>query len=281
MGALHGGHLALMRRARRLAGDDGTVVVSVFVNPAQFGKGEDLEAYPKDLERDLALLREEQVDMIFAPTVGEIYPEGFDTSVKVEASGNALAAALCGALRAGHFTGVATVVTKLFNIVSPDVAVFGRKDYQQQLVIKKIVRDLNIDVEINIVDTMRESDGLAMSSRNAYLEGGARAAALCVPRALDVACGLFAGGERAIDKIKQEMRALVETAGVEVEYINICDAQTLAEATEAREGMLVAVSVKVAVMEATALAGAPVATLKSVRLIDNCILNKNHVNIVS
>lgn len=274
MGALHDGHLSLIRRARRMAGETGVVVVSIFVNPTQFSKGEDLLDYPRDFEQDAVLLREESVDILFHPEVGEMYQEGFDCRVEIGAS--ALTEKLCGAARAGHFSGVATVVTKLFNIVSPDIAVFGQKDHQQQLVIKKLVKDLNMDIEIDVVETMRDKRGLAMSSRNAYLDAAASEAALCVPRSLDMACGLFSDGELSIKKIKQKMRAFIEkeVGLAAVEYISICDAESLEEATRAREGLLVAVAVKVSTMgtEAPNKAGGAVTAL-SVRLIDNCILD--------
>jgi len=184
---------------------------------------------------------------------------------------------------------VATIVTKLFNIVAPDIAVFGEKDYQQQLIVKRIVKDLNMDIEIETAPTVREQDGLAMSSRNSYLDEDAREAALCVPRSLERACRLFSEGERSVERIGREMRAVIETSrGAQVDYISICEPESLAEAVEAREGLLVAVSVKVAVVGkgaqacvrgnavgdmATALAG------RSVRLIDNCKLDKKHVKI--
>jgi len=286
MGGLHQGHLLLVRSARRFAGEDGLVVVSVFVNPVQFSEDEDLGAYPRDFGRDAALLKEAGVQIIFSPSVEEIYPDGFST--RVDTGGiaeSSLAGRLCGASRPGHFSGVATIVTKLFNIAAPDVAVFGLKDYQQQLIIKKLVKDLDMDIEIVTVETVREGDGLAMSSRNAYLDEAAREAALCVPRSLELACRLFAGGASSLDEIKQEMRALVEARqGVVVDYIIICEPETLEEATVLRAGLLVAIAVRVALAGRGAAKGlygkgAEVATAQSVRLIDNCILETRRVKL--
>jgi len=286
MGGLHKGHLSLVKRARQLAGADGLVVASIFVNPTQFCKGEDLDAYPRDFERDAALLKEAEVDLIFHPSVLEIYPEGFVAHVDIGGvSESSIAGRLCGASRPGHFSGVATIVTKLFNIVTPDVAVFGQKDYQQQLVIKKLVKDLDIDVFIDIVPTVRAKDGLAMSSRNGYLDGDARAVALCVPEALELACELFAGGGSSVEEIKEEMWALIEArSGAVVDYISICEPETLEEARELRPGLLVAVAVRIVLFaDLTAMGGvggsSEVVTAESVRLIDNCTLDGKHVNI--
>ncbi len=290
MGGLHEGHLKLVKRARQLAGADGLVVTSIFVNPTQFGKGEDLGAYPRDFERDAALLKEAEVDLIFHPSVSEIYPDGFASSVDLgvdtcEEPRSSIVSKLCAASRPGHFSGVATVVTKLFNIVTPDVAVFGQKDYQQQLVIKKLVKDLDMDILIDIVPTVREQDGLAMSSRNSYLDGDARAAASCVPKALELACELFGAGVSSTEEIKKEMRALIEaSSGTVVDYISICEPETLEEADELRSGLLVAVAVRIglfadlAAMEVAGGSAGP-GTAESVRLIDNCILDGKHVKI--
>lgn len=180
MGALHEGHASLVRTARHLAGDLGSVVVSIFVNPTQFGPGEDFEAYPRDREGDLRICRENAADVVFAPPVAEMYAP--DASTEVHET--RLAARLCGTSRPGHFTGVCTVVLKLLNIVRPDVAVFGKKDYQQLAVIRRLVRDLDVQVEIVGAETVREPDGLAMSSRNRYLTAGERAEAPAIRRAL-------------------------------------------------------------------------------------------------
>ncbi len=291
MGGLHKGHLSLVKRARQLAGVDGLVVASIFVNPTQFGKGGDLGVYPRDFAGDAALLKEAGVDLIFHPSVMEIYPEGFASSVDIgvdigEEPRSSIVGKLCGASRPGHFSGVATIVTKLFNIVTPDVAVFGQKDYQQQLVIKKLVKDLDMDILIDIVPTVREQDGLAMSSRNGYLDDDARGVARCVPKALELACDLFAAGVSSAEEIKQEMRALIESRnGVVVDYISICEPESLEEAHELRSGLLAAVAVRIVSLAgpaATEVVGgsAGLATAESVRLIDNCILNGKHVNII-
>src|SRR3954467_3838604 len=177
MGFFHDGHLSLMRAARAA---NATVVVSLFVNPAQFGPSEDLDAYPRDEQGDLALAEAQGVDYVFAPPVEEVYPDGFDTTVEV----GGLTEPLDGAARPGHFKGVTTIVTKLFNMVGPDAAYFGQKDAQQALVIQKLVRDLNMPVRIEVCPTIREADGLAMSSRNAYLDEQERERAVALARAL-------------------------------------------------------------------------------------------------
>ena len=221
MGYFHEGHLALMRMAARKADK---VVVSLFVNPIQFGPGEDLEQYPRDFDRDAALAANENVNVIFAPEVEEMYPDAPLTTVKVRS----ITENLCGRSRAGHFDGVATVVAKLFHIVKPDVAVFGEKDFQQLAVIRRMVKDLNWDTEIVGHPIVREPDGLAMSSRNTYLNGDERQKALCLYKAI----------QYARDRIRQKMydaRQLIAEIneqinaeqGVEVEYIKIVDQNTL------------------------------------------------------
>jgi pantoate--beta-alanine ligase len=221
MGFLHHGHLRLVRDARARAD---RLVVSIFVNPTQFAAGEDYEAYPRDFERDRDLLAAEGVDVLFHPSAREMYPQGAQTSVEVAK----LSLPLCGALRPGHFRGVATVVAKLFNIVLPHVAVFGQKDYQQLQVIRRLVHDLSMNIEIVGHAIVREPDGLAMSSRNAYLTDSERGAALCLSRALCKAERLYKRGEtsaRAIEEI-----ALAELAReplAQVEYVKVADAETL------------------------------------------------------
>jgi len=213
MGALHEGHLSLVRAARQRTD---LTVVSIFVNPAQFGPGEDYRGYPRDLGADSALLIREGVD---------IYPPGFQTSVSVEE----FSEPLCGRFRPGHFRGVATVVLKLFNIVSPDAAFFGRKDAQQSILIQRLVRDLNLPVEVVVCPIVRESDGLAMSSRNAYLSAEERAAATVLHRSLERARELLLAGERRAGILIGEMRKLVEAEpGARVDYIEAVDAATLA-----------------------------------------------------
>ena len=221
MGAFHEGHLSLMRRAR---GECDEVIVSLFVNPAQFDEGADLAAYPRDEERDLMLAAEEQVDFIFAPPADEIYPAGFATTVSVDGFAETLEGAHRGR---GHFDGVATVVTKLFNIVAPDVAYFGQKDAQQTLVIRQLVRDLNLPVEIEICPIVRESDGLAMSSRNAQLTPEGRSHAVALSRSLRVAEALVAAGETDVPTLVDAARNELASARVTTEYVQIVDPVTL------------------------------------------------------
>jgi pantoate--beta-alanine ligase len=216
MGALHAGHAALFDAARP-ASD--VLVASVFVNPAQFGEAADLDAYPRDLEADAALAAAHGVDVVFAPTAEEMYPPGFATWV-VPAG---VADGLEGALRPGHFRGVATVCLKLFNIVRPDRAWFGRKDAQQVAVLQQLVRDLNLDIELRVVDTIRDPDGLALSSRNARLSAAERELALTIPRAL---------ATRDAD----EARAVLAEAGIEPEYLEVADLDGPTLALAARVG---------------------------------------------
>ena len=224
MGALHDGHLALVRRGRA---ENAALAVSIFVNPAQFGAGEDLSRYPRDLARDLALLEAEGVDLVFAPPVAEIYPPGFDTWIEP----GAIAARLEGAARPGHFRGVATVVAKLFNIIRPDRAYFGQKDGQQAAVIRQLIRDLNLGVDLVVVPTVRDRDGLALSSRNAYLSPEQRAAAPVLYRALQRSEQLFAAGVVDVEVLRQEIRrVLVEEPLIDgIDYISVAAADTLEE----------------------------------------------------
>jgi len=241
MGAFHDGHLSLMRRARE---DCATVVVSLFVNPAQFGSGEDLTAYPRDETRDAALAAELGMDILFAPPHEEVYPPGFDTSVAV----HGLTEVLCGdPERRGpeHFTGVTTVVTKLFNMVGPDVAYFGQKDAQQAIVIRKLVRDLDIPVRIEVLPTVREPDGLAMSSRNAYLAGEERECALALSRALRAADAAVASGRRDAAEVLMAARRELDAAGVEPEYLELRSAEDLSPAERVNGRTLLAVAARV------------------------------------
>jgi pantoate--beta-alanine ligase len=249
MGAFHEGHLSLMRAARERCD---LVVVSLFVNPTQFDETADLAAYPRDEARDAALAAEEGVDVLFAPPVEEVYPDGFDTTVRVEG----LTGTLEGAHRPGHFDGVATVVAKLFNMVAPDVAFFGQKDAQQAAVIRRLVRDLDLPVQIDVRPTVRDADGLALSSRNQRLAPGERRRALALVRALrDVAVAADAGGTVA-DALALGRRAMVQE-GVEPEYLVAVRADTLAPAQSFEEGeVLVAVAARVG----------------EVRLIDNMLV---------
>jgi pantoate--beta-alanine ligase len=239
MGFLHEGHLSLVRSAR-LRGD--VVVVSIFVNPTQFGPGEDFAAYPRDFERDRRMLEMENVDILFHPFADAIYPAGAQTFVEVEK----LSLPLCGAARPSHFRGVATVVAKLLNIVRPHAAIFGEKDYQQLQVIRRMVRDLSMDVEIVGHPIVREPDGLAMSSRNAYLNGAERQAALCLSRALCKAERLVRRGEvkaaAIVDRVLTELKREPLAA---VEYVKLCDAETLAEVDRVGTSALLALAVRI------------------------------------
>jgi pantoate--beta-alanine ligase len=223
MGALHEGHLSLVRHAR--AHDD-TVVVSIFVNPTQFGPGEDYARYPRDPDRDLALLRGAGTDVVFMPPAEDVYPEGFDTYVLVEN----LTQRLEGTHRPGHFRGVATVVAKLFNVVQPDRAYFGQKDAQQLAVIRRLTRDLDLTVEVVGLPTVREPDGLAMSSRNAYLSPRERQAAVVVYRSLEAAQELWRSGVRDASSIRGRMNEVLATEPLaRIDYVSVADAETLEE----------------------------------------------------
>lgn len=223
MGYFHEGHLALMRKARKLSD---VVVVSIFVNPTQFGPGEDYERYPRNLERDFKLAEAEGVDLLFAPSEEEMYPVGYQTYVEV----SDLSRPLCGASRPGHFRGVATVVLKLFNIVKPHLAVFGEKDYQQLQVIKRMVRDLNLEVEIVPHPIVREPDGLAMSSRNVYLSPEERKSALCLYQALELARRRVSEGQRDVPALKAELEEFISShPHTRIDYVEFRDPETLEE----------------------------------------------------
>lgn len=252
MGYLHEGHASLMREARRRAE---TVVASIFVNPIQFGAGEDLESYPRDLERDRLIAGEAGVDVIFAPTAAEMYPQGFQSYVNVEG----ITTRLCGASRPGHFRGVTTVVAKLMNIVQPAVAFFGRKDFQQLAVIRRMVADLNLEVEIVGMPIVREPDGLALSSRNTRLTESQRKSALCLSKALGAAREAFRQGERDAARLSAlALSILAAEPEAALDYLELCDSQTLEPAVAADEKSLLALAVRIG----------------TVRLIDNCILGE-------
>jgi pantoate--beta-alanine ligase len=253
MGALHEGHLSLVREARRMCD---VVVVSVFVNPTQFGPGEDFEHYPRDLTKDTALLTDYNVDYIFAPTIEEMYPKGFSSYVNVEG----LSEQLEGASRPGHFRGVATVVTILLNTVRPDFAFFGQKDAQQALVIRRLVKDLAFDTEVVILPIVREDTGLAISSRNLYLNAEEQASAAVIHRALVQAKNTFKEGERSAARIADVVRSTIESEPrARLDYVAIADAETLdpLERVEERPTLI-----------------AVAAYIGKTRLIDNVILNK-------
>ena len=221
MGFLHEGHLCLVRDAKKRSD---RVVVSIFINPTQFGPNEDFAAYPRDLERDIKLLEKEGVDILFHPSVEVMYPQGAQTHVEVEK----LSLPLCGAARPGHFRGVVTVVSKLFHIVQPHLAVFGEKDYQQLQVIRRMVRDLNMEVEIVGHPIVREADGLAMSSRNVLLTAEERQAALSLSRSLCKAERLLRRGETSAPALLRMVQAELEGEPLaKVEYVKLCDAETL------------------------------------------------------
>lgn len=252
MGALHEGHLSLVREARRMCD---VVVVSVFVNPTQFGPGEDFEKYPRNLTKDTALLTDYNVDYIFAPTVEEMYPKGFSTYATVEG----LSEQLEGSSRPGHFRGVATVVTILLNTVRPDFAFFGQKDAQQALVIRRLVKDLAFDTEIVILPTVREDSGLAISSRNLYLTAEEQQAATVIHRALQAAKNAYKDGERSAGRLADLVRSTIEDEPrARLDYVSVADAETLERLDKLDErAILIAVA----------------AYIGKTRLIDNTILN--------
>jgi len=254
MGAFHKGHVSLMERARA---ETDVVVVSLFVNPTQFGPSEDLAAYPRDEARDAAIAEQAGVDVLFAPPVEEVYPDGFQTTVSVV--GGALVNSLEGAQRPGHFDGVATVVTKLLNMVQPNVAFFGQKDAQQALIVRRVVRDLDIPTRIAVCPIVREPDGLAMSSRNAYLPTSDRERAVALRRALDAAEQAVAAGERSAAAVAVAARGAMEPYGVEPEYLALVAADTLAPVDRIEQEVLVALAARVG----------------PARLIDNTILSTN------
>ncbi|MBI4495931.1 MAG: pantoate--beta-alanine ligase [Deltaproteobacteria bacterium] len=250
MGFLHEGHLSLVRRARA---ENASVAVSIFVNPTQFGPGEDLATYPRNLERDRSFLEQEGADLVFTPSPEEMYPPGFQTWVEAEK----ISERLEGACRPGHFRGVATVVLKLFHLVGPDRAYFGQKDAQQALVIRRMAADLNLDVESIVVPTVREEDGLAMSSRNVRLDPPGRRAAPILFQALSLARQLYGEGERDAERIRRRMAERIGREPlVRIEYVSLADRDTLEE---------------LSILDRPALASLA-AHIGPVRLIDNLLL---------
>jgi pantoate--beta-alanine ligase len=238
MGYLHEGHLSLVRQAKA---ENPSAVASIFVNPTQFGPKEDFARYPRDPERDLALLEKAGTDVVFMPTAEAMYPPGFNSWVEV----GGLTEKLEGAARPGHFRGVATVVAKLFGIVQPDRAYFGQKDAQQLLVIRKMVKDLDMGIEIIAASTVREPDGLAMSSRNTYLNAEERKQAAVLYQSLKLAQQLYAGGEKDAGAIKKQMTALIQKQPLaDIEYISIADSETLDELDKVKPPALVSMAVR-------------------------------------
>jgi pantoate--beta-alanine ligase len=239
MGFLHEGHLTLMRAAKDHCD---RLVVSLFVNPTQFGPNEDFEAYPRDTLGDLKKAEDVGADIVFMPPAKEMYPQGAQTSVEVKD----LPRHLCGLSRPGHFDGVTTVVAKLFHIVKPHAAVFGQKDYQQLAVISRMVMDLDMDIRIIGVPTVREADGLAMSSRNNYLNSEERTSALSLKKSLDLAQRLFREGEKNAQRVKDFVRSyILEHPYTEIDYISLCDPVTLEDVNTLSDGTLMALAVRV------------------------------------
>ena len=251
MGALHEGHLALVRLAKQ---ENRTLAATIFVNPTQFGPREDLQKYPRDLEKDLDLLRNEGTDLVYVPDVEEVYPPGFDSWVEVGGLGDKLE----GAHRPGHFRGVATVVAKLFNLIQPDRAYFGQKDGQQTAIVRKMVKDLDFRLDIVVVPTVRDPDGLALSSRNVYLTLEQRRAAPVIYRALCAASRLWSDGVRNGERLRAEVLATLQQEPLldGINYVSVADAETLEELEQVQGRAMVSVAVR----------------LGNTRLIDNVIL---------
>lgn len=254
MGFLHQGHTSLMLEGRKRSD---ILVTSIFVNPAQFGIGEDFDRYPKDLNRDKAIAADAEVDILFAPSTAEMYPSGYQTYVDVEK----ISLPLCGGSRPGHFRGVTTVVAKLFGIIQPTLALFGRKDYQQLAVIKQMTADLNFPVEIVGMPIVREADGLAMSSRNAYLSTPERLEALCLKSALDEVKSAFRAGVNSAETLKNvALQVIAKSSTATVDYIALCDSNSLEAVATVDGSTLLAMAVKIG----------------ETRLIDNAILGEEY-----
>jgi pantoate--beta-alanine ligase len=252
MGFLHQGHASLLREGRA-QGD--LLVLSIFVNPTQFGVGEDFESYPRDLQQDSEIAAQSGVDIIFAPTAGEMYPQGYQTYINVET----VSLPLCGASRPGHFRGVTTVVAKLFNIVKPTHAFFGEKDFQQLTVIRRMVLDLNMDVKIVGMPTVREDDGLAKSSRNTYLSPEERIAALCLSRSLAAVSDLYRSGETNVIRLREELLNILNSESLaRIDYAEFRDGDSLEEVGQADDRTVIALAVRIG----------------STRLIDNSMIGR-------
>lgn len=239
MGALHAGHFSLIRKARK---ENDIVVVSIFVNPAQFCKGEDFNKYPRTFKNDLAACRKLGVDFVFLPSVMDMYPKGYSTFINVES----LSGTLCGASRPGHFRGVATIVAKLLNIVRPDTLYLGQKDAQQAIIISRMVEDLNFPVKVRVLPTERHKDGLALSSRNSYLTVKQREGATVLFKALQLAECLIAAGQRDSARITGRMKQLIKrNKQAKIDYVQIVDPQTLRPIKRVQPGCLIALAVKI------------------------------------
>ncbi len=252
MGFLHEGHLELMRVGKKHAD---VVIISIFINPTQFGPNEDFAQYPRDTEGDLAKAEGVGVDIVYFPDVAEMYPEGYQTTVSV----SKVTQHLCGLSRPGHFDGVTTVVAKLFNATKPHLAIFGQKDYQQLTAISRMVQDLNMDIQIVGVPTLRESDGLAMSSRNNYLNPEERKSAVCLKKSMDLADELFRQGQRDAAKIREAIETLIQSHPfTDIDYINLCHPLSLEDIDTLEGETLLALAVKVG----------------KTRLIDNTVIGK-------
>ena len=250
MGALHDGHISLIRSARE---ENDELVVSIYLNPTQFDNSDDFDKYPRQLNKDIEIIRKENADVIFTPCTEEMYPDGFCTHV----TQGKLTDALCGGVRPGHFNGVTTIVTKLFNIIDPDRAYFGQKDYQQSAIIKRLVADMNMDVDIRVCPTVREEDGLALSSRNKRLSLEDRKDALCIHGSLQKAGAMFASNVRDAKDIVEEMTSVIKkTKQTRIDYISIVNADTLENLSFINGRALAAVAVWIG----------------NTRLIDNTIL---------
>ena len=250
MGALHDGHISLIRSARE---ENDELVVSIYLNPTQFDNSDDFDKYPRQLNKDIEIIRKENADVIFTPCTEEMYPDGFCTHVTQDK----LTDALCGGVRPGHFNGVTTIVTKLFNIIDPDRAYFGQKDYQQSAIIKRLVADMNMDVDIRVCPTVREEDGLALSSRNKRLSLEDRKDALCIHGSLQKAGAMFASNVRDAKDIVEEMTSVIKkTKQARIDYISIVNADTLENLSFINGRALAAVAVWIG----------------NTRLIDNTIL---------
>ncbi len=249
MGAFHEGHISLIRKAKK---ENDVVVVSIFVNPTQFAPNEDYEKYPRDIRRDREKAKNAGCDILFCPDTGSMYPKGYNTYVEVKKA----AALMCGRSRPGHFRGVTTICAKLFNIITPDTVYFGRKDYQQALIVKNMVNDLNMDLKIKILPIVREKSGIALSSRNRYLLPAQREDAKLLYQALKKARKIIRAGERDVSRIRSAIRKVLNKPGINIDYISIASPDTLKRKRKIDENVLIALAAKIG----------------KVRLIDNMLV---------